>query len=286
MERAIRLVAIDIDGTLVGSSGQLSMCVKRAVQSAVVRGCEVVLCTGRSRYTTRAFMDELQLCGPVILFSGAVVLHWGTGEVWHRAVLPRDMVAQIVRVIRSYGMGAVLLADGIESDCVVADRVLPPALRYTHRNIERLNWVDDLTECIPFEPATIGAVGSEDTVRGAVDELKQRFGSRLVVSASFSIAYDGWVIEVHHHDAGKGRALKLVADRLGIPREQVMAIGDHFNDIEMFEVAGLAIAMANSPYEVQRAAHYIVPSADDDGVAEALERFAMGNEKSCDCFDA
>ncbi|MCS7252995.1 MAG: Cof-type HAD-IIB family hydrolase [Armatimonadota bacterium] len=271
----IRLIAIDVDGTLIGSSKVPTERVKTAIRMAVDAGCEVVPATGRSRYTTRYLMEELGLSGPVILFGGAVVLHWGSGEVWHRVLIPVELAKKVVSVMRRYGMGSVVMADGIESDCVVAEKVLPPPDGYIERNIARLKWVDDLTQVMPFEPATIAAIVSEDLALSCIKQLESEFGEALSVAMSYSVAYSGWVVEVHHSDGSKGKALKIIAERLAIPREQVMAIGDNLNDIDMLQYAGLSVAMANSVEEVKRIAHEIVPSADEDGVAYAIHKFVL-----------
>lgn len=271
----IKLIAADVDGTLIGSSKVPTEGVKSAIKMAIGIGCEVVPATGRSRYTMHRLMDELGLSGPVILFGGAVVLHWGSGEVWHRVLVPVELAKKVVAVMRSYGMGSVAMADGIESDCVIAERILPPPDEYVERNIARLKWVDDLTQSMPFEPATVAAIGAERVALDCVRELKSKFEDELSIAVSYSVAYGGWVVEVHHRDGSKGKALAIIAKRLAIPREQVMAIGDNLNDIDMLQYAGLRVAMENSPEEVKRIAHEVVPSADEDGVAYAIHKFVL-----------
>ncbi len=271
----IKLIAADVDGTLIGSSKVPTERVKSAIRMAIELGCEVVPATGRSRYTMRHLMEELGLSGPVILFGGAVVLHWGSCAVWHHVLIPVELAKKVVTVIRGCGMGSVAMADGIESDCVVAERILPPPEAYVERNIARLEWVDDLTQSMPFEPATVVAVGDEDVALNCVRRLKSEFGEALSITASYSVAYGGWVVEVHHKDGSKGKALTVILERLAIPKEQVMAIGDNLNDIDMLQCAGLRVAMANSPEEVKRVAHEVVPSADDDGVAYAIHKFVL-----------
>lgn len=271
----IRLVAIDVDGTLIGSSKKPSERVKEAIKAVLSAGCEVVLSTGRSRYTMRPIMQELGLNGPVILFGGAVVLHWGSGDIWHRVLMPKELVKDVVAVMRHHRIGAVIMADGTESDCVVAERLLPPTEQYIQRNKERLEWVEDITKAVPFEPATVAGIGDEEMAMKCIQELKERFKDSLSVTVSYSVAYGGWVVEVHHRDGNKGRALKLVAERLGVEREQVMAIGDNLNDIDMLAYAGLSVAMANSPEAVKQVADEVVPSADEDGVAHAICKFVL-----------
>lgn len=271
----IKLIAADVDGTLIGSSKVPTERVKSAIRMALDLGCEVVPATGRSRYTMRHLMEELGLSGPVILFGGAVVLHWGSGEIWHRVLVPIELAKDVVVVMRGYGMGSVAMADGIESDCVIAERILPPPDGYVERNIARLKWVDDLARSMPFEPATVAAIGAEKVALDCVMELKSKFGNELSIAVSYSVAYGGWVVEVHHRDGSKGKALAIIAKRLAIPREQVMAIGDNLNDIDMLQYAGLRVAVENSPDEVKRIAHEVVPSADEDGVAYAIHKFVL-----------
>lgn len=270
-----RLIAVDVDGTLIGSSKVPTVRVKEAIRAALNLGCEVVPATGRSRYTMRSLMEELGLSGPVILFGGAVVLHWGSMEVWHCVLIPVELAKKVVEVMRGYNLGAVALADGIESDCVVAERLTPPKDAYVERNIARLMWVDDLTKEMPFEPATIAAVGVKEAAMNCMRQLKEEFGEDVSVTGSYSVAYDGWVIEVHHRDGSKGKALALIANRLAILREEVIAIGDNLNDIDMLQYAGLSVAMENSPPEIKAIAREIVPSADEDGVAHAIFKFVL-----------
>lgn len=271
----IKLIAIDVDGTLIGSSKKPSERVKEAIKAALSAGCEIVLSTGRSRYTMRPIMHELDLNGPVILFGGAVVLHWGNGDIWHRVLMPKELVKDVVAVMRSYGIGAVIMADGTESDCVVAERLLPPTEQYIQRNRERLEWVEDMTKVVPFEPATVAGIGNEEVAMKCIQELREQFKESLSIAVSYSVAYGGWVVEVHHRDGNKGKALKLVAEKLRVKREQVMAIGDNLNDIDMLVYAGFSVAMANSPEAVKQIADEVVPSADEDGVAHAIYNFVL-----------
>lgn len=270
----IRAVFVDIDGTLVGSDNRVSARVQNAVAAARDRGCEIVLCTGRSRFTAEFIAVQLPPPGYIVTSNGGVVMHLGSGELLSRRLLSIPTALEVARHIVAFGAEPYVYEDsvlpGVEGARVLHHPELPVG---SFAIPPRYRPHPTLLEDLPFDPISVSAFGPPEKIRPLVQKLRDTLSSAVSVIESGSEDY--WGAEIFVANVSKRHGLEVVAARLGISREEIMAIGDHFNDVEMLEWAGLGVAMGNALPEIRALADWITHPLEEDGVAHAIETFVL-----------
>lgn len=265
----IRAVFLDLDGTLVGAENQVSPRVRDAVRRVREAGRDVVLCTGRSRISTEPVADQLGFRGYAVMSNGAVVMHLGTREVLCCNRMPVPSAVRAVRALLAAGAHPQVYEDAIESARVLYHPEHPVRIYDPDRY---LAW-PELKADLPFEPICVSSYGPEALLRPVAEQLTRNpIPDTFVEQAG---THEVWCVEVHHAQSGKCNGLQRVADRLGVPREEILAVGDHFNDLKMLRFAGIGVAMGNALPEVQAEADWVTGTLAEDGVAAALERFVL-----------
>jgi Cof subfamily protein (haloacid dehalogenase superfamily) len=272
----IRAVFIDIDGTLINhQSDAISPAVLASLRAARQAGCEIVLCTGRARFTAMPIVTQLDRPHSYLVCSnGGLVMHLETREVIHRMVLSREMAVTIARALVDLGAAPYIYEDsvgeGIEASRVLHHPDLPVGPWATRPRYQAHAAI--LTD-LPFDPISVCCFGPPEQIRPLVPQLRERLPACLsLIESGTELA---WGIEVFREGVGKGSGAAQVAARLNLEREQVMAIGDHANDIDMLEWAGIGVAMGNALPEVRAVADWVTDSHAEDGVARAIERFVL-----------
>jgi HAD superfamily hydrolase (TIGR01484 family) len=272
----IRALFVDIDGTLLGADEQISPRVQNALSAAHEKGCEVVLCTGRTRYRTLPVSKRLGIPpGYAVTSNGGVLSHLGTGEVIYRRLLPIEIALEVIRAIAAAGAEPFVYEDS-DSPGVEGARVLyHPDLPVGHWATQdpRYRPHAALLEALPFCPVSVSAYGSPEKMRPIAQRL------RLHLSEEVSVIQSGtqysWGVEVYVGGISKRAGLETVAARLEVAQEEIMAVGDHINDLEMIQWAGWGVAMGNALPETKAVADWITTPVEEDGVAEAVERFVL-----------
>lgn len=262
-----RLIALDVDGTLLDDRHELSAGTKDAVRRAGEAGASIVLCTGRGPTETLDVLKELDLSGTVITHNGATTVHSGDNILLHGFSYTIGDIAALIRYCRDKGIHYNI--NGVFD--LYIDRTTPEAqYMYDKFGITPIPVADVFEHESPIYKCTLfGPVE-------ALDRLTEEWPS---IGCSLQpIRSDAQFIDVMHPDATKGNALRKLSELLGIPREQVLAIGNYYNDIHMLQFAGLGIAMANSPEEVKAAADTTTVSNNEDGVRAALLQYVL-NER-------
>jgi Cof subfamily protein (haloacid dehalogenase superfamily) len=263
----IKLIALDLDGTLLNSALKVSERNAEAVKSALEAGVKVVLATSRWYLMAKRTADRLGIDTPLICNNGAVVRRpQDSGELLHLR-LDQELARDVTALSDERGWETFTTIEDATymrmRPGVIPER-LPAGLRISERQAE---------EVARGQPTAVLVFGEE-----AVDEISQRFLDGYRERAKFSLnrppAYPHYVI-LTHPDADKASALEMVCRELDVPLADVIAMGDSESDLEMLRLAGLGIAMDNAPDEVKRAALHIAPTNDADGVAWAIERFGL-----------
>jgi Cof subfamily protein (haloacid dehalogenase superfamily) len=274
----IRALFIDIDGTLVGADDRISSADRTALTAAREQGCEIVLCTGRTRYTAQPIAEQIAPpLGYAIMSNGGVVMHLGTEEVLRRHLLPIPTALDIVRAIVAAGAEPYVFEDAIAPGIESARVLHHPDLPVGHWAVRpRYRPHATLMEDLPFAPVSVSAYGPPQRMRPLVHDLRARLSDTLSIIQSGS--ENIWGIEIFVANVSKGRGLEVVAEHLGIAREETLAIGDHINDLEMLEWAGVGIAMGNALPEVQAIADWITTTQAEAGVARAIARYVLARQ--------
>ena len=269
-----RLLALDMDGTLLTSDKRISPHTVDALRTATEAGVTVALCTGR---TTAELMDyRPQLEGVVshaVLVSGGVLRNMTTGETIHARSLALDLARSVV-------------AQGLRENAIV--QVLTPEYSVmTHRDVDRMpdlgqgiyqglarmwgHLVDDIPAFVEAHPNDVCKINLHH-VDAASCERSYRVLESLPVQLAGGEAAS---IEVTPQGVTKGTGLQMLCDHLGIGLEQAIAVGDGGNDLDVLPVAGLAVAMGNSSPEVLACADVVVADNDHDGIAEVVDRWLV-----------
>lgn len=261
-----RLVAIDLDDTLLDNDLKISERAKKAIWRAREQGVQVTLATGRMFRSAVPYARELGINLPLITYQGALVRNSHSGEVLYHRPVPRQLVRPVIEVIEPFGYHVQLYHE----DNLCMEKLTPEGEDYARLAGVEITLVEDLRRFCP-EPTKILIVNyAEEKLDLMAGILREKFGEQLYITKS-----KPYYLEILHPQATKGQALKVVARYFGVPREEVVAIGDSFNDIEMIRYAGLGVAMGNAREEVKRYADYVTRANCGDGVAEVLEEFVL-----------
>lgn len=266
MSRALRLVAFDLDGTLLGPGLAISEAVAEAVRLLREAGVTVAVVTGRMARTAERFALELGLDGmPLVGFNGALAKLVGRSRLWWHVTIPTELAIEVVSFLDAKGLGPVVLA----RDRILARGPDERIDRYQTVAGVRPEYVGDLAGRLrgpkPIRPTKLLQVEDPAAMDRLLAEAAQRFGARLSVTTSYP-----FFLEFMAPGVSKGRALARVCRRLGIRADEVAAFGDGMNDLDMIEWAGLGVAMAESPAALLAAADRVVEGPPGDGVARFI----------------
>jgi Cof subfamily protein (haloacid dehalogenase superfamily) len=274
----IRLIALDIDGTLVDSRWQVPEANRRAIASATALGIEVVLVTGRRFDFARPIVDQLEGPLTLILNNGALV-KTRHGATLATALLPAAVARAVLDATRAYRAHVAIVFDRVGPGQVVYEPVDAPdpvMQRYFDRNREFVREATPLEDALTDDPIQIMFAGPVLEMRGLEALLRSAsFDDRCSVAVTEYEDRDLSLVDVIRHGCSKGAALAAWADRRGIARESVMAVGDNLNDREMLEFAGVPVVMGNSVPALKSIGWSVTLSNDEAGVAAAIERFVL-----------
>jgi Cof subfamily protein (haloacid dehalogenase superfamily) len=289
-----KLLALDLDGTTLNPDLSIHPAVSAAITAAQDRGVHVTLATGRMYGATLPYAKRLHVHGPLICYQGGLVRDTDTGEVYHHVTVPGALAAEAIELLLAADLFVIAYIDERlwvaqrrpeldmylgwhpERPEVVIDPNLPSTI--ASASIARLLLQTesahdpDLAETVvASQPTKLLFVAEPELVARELMRLTAHFAGRLSVFRSHALFGELTPLGIN-----KGTALETLAGRLGIPREQVIAIGDHENDLEMIRWAGLGLAMGNAIPEVQAVADAVIPPVDEAGVAWAIERYILG----------
>lgn len=275
---AIKLLGLDIDGTLLNSQHKLQPRTREAVRRAAEKGVDVVLVTGRRFHAARPVALELDLQLPLVTHNGALTKNAQTLEILDYHPLDPKIARKLVEIGREYRADT-LCCDLPESEVrLVYDRISDENLRlkqYVELFLPYSLKVDDLALHIESAPIQIFYVGRCEQMERLEYRLSKEYGGHLKLVPTSYPKQDMTILDVINPCCSKAVGLAYVARQLGVEREEVMAIGDNLNDLEMLQYAGLGIIMANSEPRLHQYGFNKTASNDEDGVADAIERYIL-----------
>lgn len=270
----IRLLAIDIDGTLLNSKFECDARDLEALRRAHALGIEIILCTGRRHTFAMPIAEQLGfevwLCS-----SNGAVTRSSRGESFHRDLLPADVAKDVCEHMKEFRGATVLTFDRPDKGSIVVERTdqMPAAVsKWMEKNAPYIEVIVPLEQALSTDPVQAMVCGTVERMAYAEGVLKQFDAERVTILKTEYVHRDFSLLDILNRDCSKGHAVERWAAHRGIPRAQVMAIGDNYNDVEMLEFAGVPVIMGNACAELKANGWMVTGTNDECGVAGALER--------------
>jgi hypothetical protein len=269
MKKTIKMVAIDLDGTLLQDDLGIGIRDRLAIEEAKKRGIKVVIATGRMYSTTVKYARSMELDTPLICFNGAYITDIENKHKLAHYLISMDYAERIHREVTRRNIHANYY---LEDDIHVAE-LTELAARYQERLEVAIHVVPDIQEFFrSHDELTKITIQSKDTeeIDNMACWIEDLWPKKLYIVRS-----NPHFLEVSHPVATKGTGVKRVAEEFGICSEEVMCIGDNYNDLTMLEYAGLGVAMGNADDEVKARADYVTENYKKNGVGVAIEKFVL-----------
>jgi len=270
-----KLVAIDLDDTLLKDNRTISQKNIEALKQAAEKGVKVILASGRAAESTYYYMEKIGLEFPVIGFNGACIYDGKNKRVLHEMLLDCEVALPIIKHVETLGIHCNVYVD----DKIYIQKRNKWSEFYKENFVKSSLMVEvgKLSDFIRFPVLKILLADDNEVLLGIKPEMEKIAGND--VNVFFSQPY---FLEFTNKYATKGYALKVLAEYYGIRQEEVMAIGDAYNDISMIQYAGLGVCMGNGVDDVKKIADFVTLENDEDGVAHAIERFILNDDKVID----
>jgi Cof subfamily protein (haloacid dehalogenase superfamily) len=265
-----RLLAIDLDGTLLTPQKLITPRTHKALFQAAEMGITIVIATGQTFQVLRQVCADLPLTAPQIIENGAIIADIQHGIVLHEQLVPAENILPALDALRSLGLHRVYHT----FQCVYVDSNTPRARNWYRPPLSPPVEIEDVASIYPRPCIKIVGVGEVETLRDKRRELERIFDGTLYVTQSSPD-----LVELLHPAVSKGHALRAIAADLGIAPAEVVAIGDNHNDIGMLRFAGLGVAMGHAHAEVKAAADYVTLSNAEEGVAAVIEEVVLPSLK-------
>jgi HAD superfamily hydrolase (TIGR01484 family) len=273
----IRLLAVDIDGTLLDAASELPAANREALLRAHEQGVEVVLVTGRRHRFAHPIAASLGFDLWLISSNGAITRSL-SGETFHRDLHPAATARDVCAALKEFRPCTILTFDLDTKGALVVEGTSgfdPGIQRWMERNAEWIQCVPRLEDALVTDPVQVACAGSIERIGRAQERLEETrsLDGRIQILRTRYPARDLSFMDVLNAGCSKGHALERWAAHRGFRREEVMAIGDNFNDIEMLEFAGLPVVMANADDELKQNGWATTLSNEQNGVAAAVREF-------------
>lgn len=282
------LVAVDMDGTLINTEAEDRLRDRELAALDAVRaaGHVVAICTGRNRQSLDSLLDHSGWHPrdlPKVMLNGAMVDGGGDLGVLTHNVITRPVVARLVEIFLEHGVMPMVYGADHEGGTLqfpdgLANEILQRYLDHRRDRVGALSVHTDLLEALPETALEVGTIDRRELIEPLTAAIGAELGDRVRVINTRSLLGGGayfWA-EVYHHACSKGLGALLLARTFGISSANIVAMGDNFNDLDMFNVAAVSVAMAGGPDEVQAAADRVTASASEGGAALVLEEIAAG----------
>ncbi|MEH2387800.1 MAG: Cof-type HAD-IIB family hydrolase [Nostoc sp.] len=269
----IKLLVLDIDGTIAGESNTVSTGVKQAIITAQARGIQVAIATGRMYRSALRFHQEIGSTLPLMAYQGGWIQDPITQKIHRHWVVSREIAHQLIDYFEQPELRSLLSVHFYINDQLYVRELTRETQIYAERSGVIPIPVGDLRQTLTNEPTKILAL-SDDT--DVIDKLLGNLRRQYTPAELYLTTSVATFFEATNASVNKGTGVRYLAEELlGLQIANVMAIGDNFNDVEMLEYVGLGVAMGNAPAGVQAIAQWVAPSVEEDGAAVAIEKFLL-----------
>ncbi len=271
MNKNIKLLITDIDGTVLDENCKYTPKLKNLFKMLTDNGIKVVLATGRMFMGADPVREELGLETPVVCYQGGMVRRGD--EILHQSSVPTDIAKEIIEISRKKGFHLNLYNNDrliVEDDNKLFMKDYTSGRHTTYEVVDSFDKVK-----LGVVSKLLGIIYNEKELLNLRDEMAEHFRGKLAVVRSHK-----YYLEFTNKDATKGSALKFLSNYWGIKKEEIFASGDQDNDYDMLMNAGIKVAMGNASEKLKTIADYIAPPISKDGLSEAIERFIINENRT------
>ncbi len=278
----IRLIATDLDGTLLNSQSTISEANRQALTAAAEAGIEIVIASGRRFHSALPRIESLAIPLTLITSNGAMIAT-RSGEVFYRDFLPREVAQEALRHTRSFRPYAVAIFDtpGL-GQVTLQEGAVPegPLGWYLKNSKDCMRLVPELEDVFDTDPIQVMIGGPPTTIDPAEALLRASpAAAKIQLTWTKYLTRNVSLLDVMNRGCSKGRALQHWAEKRGISRREVMALGDNYNDLEMLKFAGFPVLMGNHCDGMDRFGWPRTLPCNDDGLASAIHKLALNGTK-------
>jgi Cof subfamily protein (haloacid dehalogenase superfamily) len=270
----IRLLLIDVDGTLVGHDFEVRPRVKSALIAAHERGVQIALCTGRPQGSSMHYVVPLNLTGYHIFDSGATISDPLSGQVLYQSQVPNDVAMQMLHHAREHNLYVEVYTPG--------HYYVGYASEHSRMHAQLQRWepeVVDLAEVIAHEPVSkLEAVALNASEVPSIQRMLDLFNGQIDYGWAIVPGMETHFVNILATGISKGDAVGRLVEHYGISPDQAMGAGDGPNDIPLLQAVGFGVAMGNATDALKNVASWVAPSVDEDGLAVAIEQFILNVE--------
>lgn len=267
MKQKYRILVLDLDGTLTNSKKEITPRTLQALIDLQARGVKLVLASGRPTYGIAPLAEQLEMKrygGFILSYNGGEIINWATGELMYKNLLPDSVLPALYEAAQQDGHTIL----SYEDEYIVTEK---PYNEYVDKEVflnkMKLKLVKNFLEEIRRPLPKCLIVGHAEQLARTEARLQRELEGVISVYRS-----EPFFLELVPLGIDKARSLSVLLEELGMTREEMVAMGDGFNDQSMIEFAGMGVAMANAQEPVKQAADYVTLSNDEDGVADAIEK--------------
>lgn len=268
VRKTIRLVVTDVDGTLLDPAHKLTRRTERALKAVIAQGIDVVLATGKTRNAAPYIWERLGVTTYGIFLQG-MATYDPSGQIIHQKTLDPHIVRQVLTIGEDRGFSMIVYSGQRILVRALNEEIRQGTLKYHEPLPEAVGALQNIIDSVPIHKVL--AIGDPR----AIMALRWQLNLLLGGSAKLMQAGVPEMLEILPPGGGKASALRALLKTLDLRADEVMALGDAENDLEMIQMAGIGVAMGNAEQRIKDAADYIAPSNSEDGLAEALERFVL-----------
>jgi Cof subfamily protein (haloacid dehalogenase superfamily) len=259
-----KLIAIDIDDTLINDEKQITPGTRAAIEEAISAGVVVTIATGRMYASAKQLAQKLNLQVPIISYQGSLVKDGATGEVLYERAVPVDVAQELYALSRERGYH---IQAYIEDELYAAE-VNERLQDYCKLSNIPYKIEPDFEKLASIPSTKLLMIDDPDKLDRLMEELAPKYADRVHMTKS-----KPQFLEFVHKEGTKGDAVRFLATHFGCDISQTIAIGDSWNDAEMVEAAGLGVAMANAVPSLKAVADYVTASNNEDGVKQVIDKF-------------
>jgi Cof subfamily protein (haloacid dehalogenase superfamily) len=269
----IKLLVLDIDGTISGESNTVSAPVREAIAAVQAQGIQVAIATGRMYRSAVRFHQEINSMLPLAAYQGAWIQDPATQKIHRHWPVTKDIAHQLLDYLEQPELRSLLSVHFYINDQLYVRDLSKDTEIYAQRSGITPIPVGDLRQVLTNEPTKVLALCDDaQIISQLLGNLRRQYTpAELYLTTSVATFF-----EATNPLVNKGTAVRYIAEELlGIESRNVMAIGDNFNDLEMLQYAGIGVAMGNAPAGVKEVAQWVAPDVEEDGVVQAIEKFLL-----------